>query len=601
MRSQIVGLLDSLSHSEMVTSVLDRARRGVQNDEPLQTGRVLAAVFDLYSTGKWARIWSSVWPSYDGTADALLAAATDTRSYASAQSWRGIRMSQDLLVALLLLARIAKAYKMDPIPPGAMLLALASDPGTGAARYLCELNGSTHAELLDRVQSDLLGARLEGFENLAALAGTQLDRQHRLTRLAGALCCWWVAELAISAGVGWAMGAILTIGTAVSAFFYTRLLPLSELSRQKRPGRVRIWRIPNFKDPLLIVALLIVIFFAANAIVKRHAVPILFIPNLVLSVCAILIILIVGGLTFASKTPRIPAWPFLPGFSYQMILGTTATLAGITALLAWYARQAMLAIPQIPYGAHITWRGRTILWMQNHLTEAYFGASFSRSYWPLLVAVSGAVAGYFCGLASQILLTRITSSSIRWIAMGYVGGAVIAALSYLPLSVRPALYVNTIFTPGALYKYPSGPESIGLNNHDYIAGIHWLGGKDGTLTGMGALYHDNCNPSCAGGTYVTYQVQILAMDPRRCVVPVYPQGANNSLAVKAVIYDIIEIKALKRGAPPYETGFSVLSVPCELRNRTCRCRSLKCEMPSGVSVRPELGHPSLNDSGVGRG
>ena len=191
MRS-IQGSLKNLSHSDTVRAVLERAVASAQDEGPLQTGSVLSAVFVVYSTGKWAAVWSSVWPSYAGNADTLLASAIDMRSTASGRSWRGTQLSQDLLVSLLLLDRTSETYKMDPIPPGAVVLALALHPGTGAARYLAELGGSTHAELLDRIQSDLIGGKLEGFDDIASLGGAELG---------GGTGC--LARQALCAAGGW--------------------------------------------------------------------------------------------------------------------------------------------------------------------------------------------------------------------------------------------------------------------------------------------------------------------------------------------------------------------------------------------------------------
>jgi hypothetical protein len=560
MRS-IRGCLKKLSRSDTVTPLLERAIASAGGSGPLQTGSVLAAVFDIYSTGKWAAVWSSVWPSYAGPADALLAAAIDTRSTASGRSWQGIPLSQDLLVSLLLLARMAGSYKMDPIPPGAVVLALALDPGTGAARYLVELSGSTHAELVDRIQSDLVGGKLEGFEDIAALAGAELGRRHRSARWAGALFCWWVAWLAVSAAVGWVMGALFTIAAAVCALMFTWRQPITGGWGRSRPGR-RFWRMPNFAEPWFLVALLIVVILGAQAIINRNVVPVLFVPNLVIIGCIIAIMIIVSGLTFASRTPRTPARPFTPNFGYRTVFGAAAVLAISSALFAWYGRIAILERPPVPFGARLNWHGHTLAWIQNSFTEAHFGASFAHAYWPVLVAATGAVGGYVCGLAAQALLASWKGFEAYLMAISCAGGAVIIGLRYFPLPPKPALYVSTMFTPDALYKYPSGPSSIGINNHDSIAGLLWTADKQGGVTATGTLYYDDCSPNCAQARYARYPVRIVAEDPRKCNVPIYSPGIATPLIINVVIYRTIDIIALKSNVPPAETGYYVLPVPC---------------------------------------
>jgi hypothetical protein len=113
------------------------------------------------------------------------------------------------------------------------------------------------------------------------------------------------------------------------------------------------------------------------------------------------------------------------------------------------------------------------------------------------------------------------------------------------------LYINTVFTPGALYTYPTGPAKIGLDNVNYIAGLQWASGSQGDLIGTGTLHWDDCTPSCAGGTYHEVPVQITASNPKQCTAELFPQGVGNpTQTVSAEVFDTISVMALEGGLPP---------------------------------------------------
>jgi hypothetical protein len=116
---------------------------------------------------------------------------------------------------------------------------------------------------------------------------------------------------------------------------------------------------------------------------------------------------------------------------------------------------------------------------------------------------------------------------------------------------RAELYVNTAFTPGALYPNPTGPAYIGIDNHDYIAELQWAPGSHGNLVGTGTLHWDDCSPSCAGGTYSTVPVQITMSTPQQCTVQLYPQGLGNPpQAVQAKVFTTIGVFAIQGSLPP---------------------------------------------------
>lgn len=114
------------------------------------------------------------------------------------------------------------------------------------------------------------------------------------------------------------------------------------------------------------------------------------------------------------------------------------------------------------------------------------------------------------------------------------------------------LYINTVFTPGAFYKYPTGPTQIGLDNHNSIAGLQWAPGSQGDLTGTGTLHWDDCTPSCAGGTYHEVPVQITASNPKQCTAQLFPQGVGNpAQTAQAEVFDRIIVVAQQGSLPSF--------------------------------------------------
>jgi hypothetical protein len=134
----------------------DRSR-----DQELTTGQVFAALSKVDGLVGWSRLWLST-----GAPEILdLEAASDARG--ARISWQGLVITEDLSRALQLLAQACVAFDLAPATPGLVALALVADPHTGAARALTQ-RGLSHDDLLEIIQTDLIGTKLEGFELLAA-------------------------------------------------------------------------------------------------------------------------------------------------------------------------------------------------------------------------------------------------------------------------------------------------------------------------------------------------------------------------------------------------------------------------------------------------
>lgn len=124
----------------------------------LRTGPVLSALARVDTAGDWSRLWLHCGFPADET---LVAAADDAGADEQPLvTWRNVPLSTPMADALRLVGRLAEAYRLAPIPPGALALALIAVPSGGAGRVLVA-GGADRTELLEIVQEDLLGTKLE--------------------------------------------------------------------------------------------------------------------------------------------------------------------------------------------------------------------------------------------------------------------------------------------------------------------------------------------------------------------------------------------------------------------------------------------------------
>jgi hypothetical protein len=428
-----------VAFSPTVQEAIDRVLTRPDRTRPLQTGELLAELAEADADPDWVRVW----PSYEGGADAQLAAASDTRHQPSGHSWRGVPLSQDLLAALRLLTVMATRYEMDPVQLGAVVLALAADPGTGSAQYLGRLSGCDHAELLDRIQSDLVGVILEGFDELtghqqgspeAAAGRGRTPRWQVLARCTAALCFLWVAWLALRAGTG---GAI-AVGIAVVAVITSLMAALvSFLSGPSAGWDPRNWQIkwrPQYTRGWFILGLGIIVLLGIVSLNTRHRHPGLATPNLILLGGGLTILLVRGSFSVGSRRPGAPprAGSPSPGnLQYGALFEAPLVLAAGIGLLAWYARLSLISLG-LP-GSDMPWRARVIAWNRQAFTGAHLGRFFGNSYWPLLIVAVAFVGCYFCALAVQLAVTRVNRRFTVFAACSAAVGVLIVAVSYAGL------------------------------------------------------------------------------------------------------------------------------------------------------------------------
>ena len=166
-------ILSETVHSALVLAATDWRLGG-----RLHTGPVLDALARVNVIGDWDRLWL-----YAGQPDQIgLAFVMDPEAGGgdaaprSCGTWEGVPLSAAMSESMALLARLAEAYSMRPVPPGVLALALVAAPLSGAARALTAHGRVTLDDLLETIQSDLLGSQLTGLDQLLAQA-TPAGRQ----------------------------------------------------------------------------------------------------------------------------------------------------------------------------------------------------------------------------------------------------------------------------------------------------------------------------------------------------------------------------------------------------------------------------------------
>jgi hypothetical protein len=89
------------------------------------------------------------------------AAARDLEESPSPHVWRGVRLTRQAAQAVIDTERIARTYRLTPIPAAVLALGMLARPQAGAAQAMLVGDAHTHDELLALVQDHVLGSRLE--------------------------------------------------------------------------------------------------------------------------------------------------------------------------------------------------------------------------------------------------------------------------------------------------------------------------------------------------------------------------------------------------------------------------------------------------------
>lgn len=178
-----------------------------------------------------------------------------------------------------------------------------------------------------------------------------------------------------------------------------------------------------------------------------------------------------------------------------------------------------------------------------------------------------------------------------WAVDGGAGVEATGLFSFIHLHIAsasaqapPALYVHNGIVLGSLFKPPHFPATIGLDNHDFLSGLHWAPISSNDAAAQGTLNVDNCTPSCASGTTVQYPIELIASNPQHCTVAVYKPYSTVSKQEQAYVFNKIQLKALS-GNPPSSLVGSTPTLPPA-------CNSPPTPVPVPVPTPPSPTQPS---------
>jgi hypothetical protein len=126
----------------------------------------------------------------------------------------------------------------------------------------------------------------------------------------------------------------------------------------------------------------------------------------------------------------------------------------------------------------------------------------------------------------------------------------------------PALFVRTGYERGALYQYPSLPDRLGIDNHEFFSSLNWTQAGATQARLMATLNQLECVPDCARGTYTSFPVEIVLSNPKTCALTLYADYTDTTRVTDAYVFSTIVVNALT-GTPRADlVGNSVLARPC---------------------------------------
>lgn len=514
------SMLRGLQLSGTVREALDSATERCEPGRPLQTGMVLAALIEADAHGDWGRVW----PSYDGTAEALLTSDDDTNALASGERWRQTDLSEDLLAALDVLAETARRYGMDPVQPGALALALTSISEGSASHQMSQLSGYSTAELIDLIQSDLLGTSLEGFG-----AAKQPGAEQPVSRPTALLSTAGLAAAAACAFGGWQALRLITgpLGGGVLAFIVLlALLPTMRKNKGIRtaavePTEIAHWSLANYLHPLKLIGLLVPASFLIWVLLNRHRLRPVYPLGVTFGVLGLAIVVFVAGNSSAGqrvgRNSRTRRYTWFPADThYHRLPITCAVVTGVVVTLLagvvqFVSQHGSLAPGGPPFAR----------WIEGMLFDSAFGGWLPLWYYSGLVIMAATAGGYLMGAAvwaaSKARLAT-TAPSWRWHAVAAcLIGATVIVLGNLPQSplTYPALK-GTLYTVPR--RFPTYPDTITFGNGFSFSGLRWTYASPSKAVATGYVQVNDCSPSCATGTLHSIPVDVEFIEPRRCPI-----------------------------------------------------------------------------------
>ncbi|MEV6644252.1 hypothetical protein [Amycolatopsis sp. NPDC051371] len=145
---------------EIVRGALDLAAREVTPGTPIETGRLFLALARVDAREDWSRVWQEVGYPAPGT----FVSNHDPDGRPAEANWSGVALSAAAARALARAAHLAATHGMPAITPGVLAVALVLEPGSAAAVSLLSRREVGHSRLLEVVQDELLGDRLDGLD-----------------------------------------------------------------------------------------------------------------------------------------------------------------------------------------------------------------------------------------------------------------------------------------------------------------------------------------------------------------------------------------------------------------------------------------------------
>ncbi len=123
--------------------------------DPIDARHIMAALMRRHPQAQWNRVT----PAGPNDLESTPAGDADPKP---GGYWNGVPLTGTAHAAILSALRIARAYRMEPVPLGVLTLALATEAGSGAATAMTVHDGSIVASLSSSIQNDVLGTTLAG-------------------------------------------------------------------------------------------------------------------------------------------------------------------------------------------------------------------------------------------------------------------------------------------------------------------------------------------------------------------------------------------------------------------------------------------------------
>lgn len=153
--------------SPVVTALHAAGRRAAPR--PVSTRDLLVELIRTDTTGAWSRITLRT-----GGPDRIARKPVADPALGSSAVWERVTLNDSCAIALEVAHGLAARYGLMPVPVGVVALGLVADESSAAARALNA--GPARAEILDLLQSEVLGLTLGGLDTLLPLLVARSQR-----------------------------------------------------------------------------------------------------------------------------------------------------------------------------------------------------------------------------------------------------------------------------------------------------------------------------------------------------------------------------------------------------------------------------------------